>query len=48
MEGYTQSEYYKFTENEDEEDDEDEISLSKKKVNYTNILKEEDFEDDDE
>lgn len=48
MEGYTQSEYYKFSENEDEDEDEDEVLLTKKKVNYTNILTEEDFEEEDE
>ena len=46
MEGYTQSEYYKFTEMEYDDED-DEVSLKKKKVNYTHILKEEDFFEDE-
>jgi hypothetical protein len=45
MEGYTQSEYHKFID--DEEDDEDEgEELKKKKIKYTFILKEEEFDED--
>ncbi len=47
MEGYTQSEYYKFTESEEDDEEDDEVTLKRKKVNYTHILKEEDFEEDE-
>ena len=43
MEGYTQTEYFKFTEEDDEEDEEED--WNKKKVKYT-LLKEEDFDED--
>ena len=43
MEGYTQSEYYIFTEDEDEDE---ENPLQKSKVKYTTLLTEEEFEED--
>lgn len=44
MEGYTQSEYHMFTQEEDEEDEEIEL---KKKIKYKVILKEDEFDEDD-
>jgi hypothetical protein len=48
MEGYTQSEYHKFIDDEEEDDDEEDKGeeLKKKKIKYTPILKEEEFDDD--
>ena len=43
MEGYTQSEYHIFN---DDEEDEDEIEL-KKKVKYTLLLTEDEFDEED-
>lgn len=45
MEGYSQNEYFKFTEQEDEDEDDDD--WKKKKIKYTTILKEEEFVEED-
>ena len=45
MEGYTQSEYHEFVEEDDE--DEDDVEWKKKnKIRYSTILKEEEFIDE--
>jgi hypothetical protein len=46
MEGYTQSEYHEFLEEDDEEEEEEEDWKKKKKIQYSTILKEEDFIED--
>ena len=45
MEGYTQSEYHIFTE--EDEDEEEENPLQKSKVKYTVLLTEDEFLEDD-
>jgi hypothetical protein len=45
MEGYSQTEFHEFV---DEEDEEEEVNIKKSKVKYSTILKEEDFINEEE
>lgn len=45
MEGYTQNKYFLFEDEEDDDEDEGD-ELKKKKIKYTPILKEEEFDED--
>lgn len=47
MEGYSQTKFHEFVDEEDEEEEE-EMNIKKSKVKYSTILKEEDFINEEE